>query len=65
LFLVFAVAVAVSALGLLAFSKVQRRAVVVGVIAVAILFVQWLVVTPAVTNSATRMMRKVAEQVSP
>jgi hypothetical protein len=55
---VFAVCIGLAALAHLAFSKSQCRAVAVGLVIVAVLLVQWLVVTPAVDKPAMQMLEK-------
>ena len=54
----FAVGIALATLVCLAFSKLQRRAVAVSLVVIALLLVQWLVVTPAVDKPADRMLEK-------
>jgi hypothetical protein len=53
-----AVSIALAALACLAFSKVQRRAVMVSLIVQVVLLFQWLVVTPAVQKPANQMLQK-------
>ena len=64
LLLAFAIVVASGAIAGLVFSKVQRRAVLVAGLAGVVLLVQWLVVTPAVGESAMRMMQRAAKEIS-
>ena len=61
----FAVVVAAAGLAFLAFSKVQRRAVLAGALAAVVLLGQWLIVTPSVYDTTTRTMHGVAKEVQP
>ena len=56
----FAATLAIRAIGNLAFSRIHRRAVSVAGVVVMVLLVQWMVITPAVSNSAVRIMQKAA-----
>jgi hypothetical protein len=64
LLLAFAVVVALIALACLAFSKAQRRAMLVAGLVIVLLLVQWVVVTPAVGNSTLRMLQRAAQEVA-
>jgi cytochrome bd-type quinol oxidase subunit 2 len=62
--LAFAVIVAVAGLAFLAFSRVQRRAVIAAALAAVILLAQWLVITPSVYHATVRTIQGASEKVS-
>lgn len=64
LLVAFAVAVGSGALACLAFSKVQRTAVLAASLAVVALLVQWLVGTVVVFDSTMRMLQSAAKAAS-
>ena len=57
LLVLFAVSIALSTLAYLAFSKLQCRAVVISATVIAVLLVQWLIITPAVEKPANDLFR--------
>ena len=59
--LAFAVIIAIAGLAFLAFSRVQRRAVLAAALAAVVLLAQWLIVTSSVYYATMRTMDGVAE----
>jgi len=62
---IFAIVITLAALTSLAFSKVQRKAVMISLVALAILLVQWLVIIPSVDKPAEQMLQKLNTFVTP
>jgi len=54
---VFAIGIAIATLACLAFSKMKRGDILIGVAVITVLLIQWLVVTPAVEKPADDLLR--------